>query len=214
MAVLPIYLYGDKVLRETAKPVTELDNETIRLIYDMSETMRKAHGIGLAATQVGELKRVIVIDLSDVEEKEEGSESQGERLVDPAQPRKLVLINPEIIEAVGSWIMEEGCLSIPDVRADVERAERMRVRFRNANFEEMTIEATSLLGRVILHEIDHLDGVLFIDRVGAAKKSLVAAKLRTIKKGEVETSYPVVTAPARKRPTRATWSGGSGGVEV
>lgn len=213
MAVLPIYLYGNKVLRETAKPVTELDNETIRLIYDMSETMRKTRGIGLAATQVGELKRVIVIDLSDVEAKE-GSEPQGERLVDPAQPRKLVLINPEIIEAEGSWIMEEGCLSIPDVRGDVERSERIRVRFRNANFEEMTIEATSLLGRVILHEVDHLDGVLFIDHLGAAKKSLVAARLRTIKKGEVETSYPVVTAPARKRPTRAMWSGGSGGVEV
>lgn len=213
MAVLPIYLYGNKELRATAKPVTELDNETIRLIYDMSETMKKAHGIGLAATQVGELKRVIVIDLSDVEEKEGGSEPQGERLIDPAQPRKLVLINPEIMKAEGSWIMEEGCLSIPDVRADVERAERIAVKFRNANFEEMIIETTGLLGRVILHEMDHLDGVLFIDHLGAPNKSLVAARLRIIKKGEVETTYPVVTAPARKRPTRATWLGG-GGVEV
>ncbi len=202
MAVLPIYIYGSPVLREKAKPMGELDNQTIKLIYDMFETMKKAHGIGLAATQVGEKKRVIVIDLSEVEEQEAGSESHDPRLPDPHQPKKVVLINPEIIASEGSVVIEEGCLSIPDLRADVERAERIKVRFRNANFEETTLTASDLLARVVLHEIDHLDGVLFIDRLGAPQKSLVKARLRSIKKGEVETSYPVVMAPSHRKSAR------------
>jgi peptide deformylase len=118
------------------------------------------------------------------------------------QPKKLVLINPEVIERSGTWTMEEGCLSIPDVRGDVERPETIRVRFQNANFEEVEVQATGMLGRVILHEIDHLDGVLFIDYLSSAKRALLRGKLKNIKKGEVETSYPVVTAPAPRRSGR------------
>ncbi len=198
MAFLPIYLYGSDVLRQKAKPVKELDNATIKLIYDLFETMYKSHGIGLAATQVGELKRVIVVDVTPTEE-ETGEGDGKDAAADDDQPKKLVLINPEVIERSGSWSMEEGCLSIPDVRADVERDERVKIRFRNANFEEVELEAGGLLGRVILHEIDHLDGVLFIDHVSAAKRSLLGSKLRKIKKGEIETSYPVITTSARRR---------------
>jgi peptide deformylase len=116
-----------------------------------------------------------------------------------------VLINPEIIEESGSWPMEEGCLSIPDVRADVTRAERVKVKFRNANFEEEILEAGGLLGRVVLHEIDHLNGVLFLDHLTSAKRGLLSPKLRKIKKGDTEAAYPVVIASEAKK---------SGKVEV
>lgn len=203
MSTLPIYLYGSDVLRQKAKPVRGLDNETIKLIYDLFETMYKSHGVGLAATQVGEMKRVIVVDVTPTEEESEDGQELSE--LEKNQPKKLVLINPEIIGKSGSWSMEEGCLSIPDVRADVERPETIRVRYRNANFEEVELEATGMLGRVILHETDHLDGVLFIDYLSTAKRALLRGKLKNIKKGEVETSYQVVTAPAPRR---------SGKVEV
>jgi peptide deformylase len=200
MSALPIYLYGSDVLRQKAKPVKALDNETIKLIYDLFETMYKSNGVGLASTQVGEMKRVIVVDVTPTEEDSEDGEEPSE--AEANQPKKLVLINPEVIERSGTWTMEEGCLSIPDVRGDVERPETIRVRFRNANFEEVDVQATGMLGRVILHEIDHLDGVLFIDYLSGAKRALLRGKLKNIKKGEVETSYPVVTAPAPRRSGR------------
>lgn len=201
MAILPIYLYGSDMLRQKAKPVKDLDNETIRLVYDLFETMYASHGIGLAATQVGELKRVIVVDVTPTDEDQKIEKEAPPEPDD--QPRKLVLINPEVIEESSElWTMEEGCLSIPDVRGDVERAATVRIRFRNVNFEEVELEAGGLLGRVILHEMDHLDGVLFIDHMGSAKRGLLSNKLRKIKKGEVDTSYPVVSAPSRRRSGR------------
>lgn len=198
MARLPIYLYGSDVLRREAKPVEQLGNETVKLIFDMFETMSNANGVGLAATQVGVMKRIIVIDVTPSEDDEPGGEEQPEEHAEPAVPKdegpkKLVLINPTVVESEGSLTMEEGCLSIPDVRADVERVEHVKIRFRDANFEEQELEAAGLLGRVILHEIDHLNGVLFIDHIGSTKRGLLRGKLRKIKKGEVETSYPVVT---------------------
>lgn len=193
MSVIPIYLYGSEVLRKKAKPVHELDDSLIKLIYDMSETMHRANGIGLAATQVGDLRRVIVVDVSAIEEaqREKDGEQPGE---DGQEKKTLALVNPQVVEESGDWNMEEGCLSIPDVRADVNRSEAIRVRFRDVNFREAEMTAGGLLGRVILHEIDHLSGILFIDHVGAAKRALLRSDLRKIKKGDVETSYPVVSA--------------------
>lgn len=191
MAVRPIYLFGSDVLRKKAKPVEEVNNTIIRMIYDLIETMHLSNGIGLAATQVGALHQVIVIDETAVEE---ADQEEPERKPIRASERKtLVLINPEVIEEEGSWVMEEGCLSIPDVRAEVERAATVRIRFRDANFQEVMINAKGLLGRVILHEIDHLHGVLFIDRLSPGKRALLKGALRKIKKGEVETAYPVVS---------------------
>lgn len=201
MALLPIYLYGHEVLRQKARSVPDLDNETIKLVHDMIETMVKSNGIGLAANQVGSMKRVITIDLSHVLESEAAENSDG-TASRPKGPETLVLINPEIVAESGSWVMEEGCLSIPDVRADVERPEKITVRFRSAKFETVELESGGLLGRVILHEIDHLNGVLFLDHLSGAKRGLLRGKLRKIKKGEVETSYPVVTAPASRRSGR------------
>lgn len=195
MSVLPIYLYGCDVLRARAKSVTALDDSLVRLIYDMFETMHNANGIGLAATQVCELRRVIVIDISAALE-DENEDGESKSAQPPSEgPRTLVVINPEIVSAEGSWLMEEGCLSIPEVRGEVERAENIRVKFRDANFNEVELSANGLLGRVILHEMDHLDGTLFTDHLSGAKKTLLKPKLNRIKKGEVDASYPVVTAP-------------------
>jgi peptide deformylase len=200
MSTRAIYLYGSDMLREKAKTVTAMDDSLVKLVYDMFETMHKANGIGLAATQVGDTRRVIVIDISDVnenaeeadgEETEEGEVERHGPRTSAGLPRTLALINPEIIASEGSWVMEEGCLSIPDVRAEVERPEKIRIRFRDTNFQEQVLDADGLLARVIQHEYDHLDGVLFVDRISGAKRTLLKSKLRRIKEGDVETSYPV-----------------------
>jgi peptide deformylase len=180
MPVLPIYTYGTAPLRRKAQPVKELTDEIIALIMDMFETMHHANGIGLAANQVGVLRRVIVIDLSDMEE------TKG--------LKPMVLINPVVVSDEGTWTMEEGCLSIPDVRHEVERREKITVKFKNADFRAVQLEADGILARVILHEIDHLNGVLFVDHLSPADKKTHSPELRKIQKGDFEASYPVVTA--------------------
>lgn len=193
MAIRPIFLYGEDALREKAQPVAAIQPDIVKLVYDMFETMHNAHGIGLAANQVGSLNRVITIDISGIEEdeEEEGGEQRAEHRTSPGLPTQLALINPEVIKAEGEWMMEEGCLSIPDVRADVKRAETIRVRYRDTNFEEQELIVDGLLARVILHEIDHLDGVLFIDHLSKTERSLLSAKLRKIKKGVTDAVYPI-----------------------
>lgn len=189
------------MLRKRAKPVRAVNDELKRFVDDLFETMHHASGIGLAANQVGSLDRVIVVDLSDVDEKHhEGVGEAAETLEKEsggASERtpwveKLVLINPEVIESRGAWKMEEGCLSIPEIRDEVERAKTIRVRFKDLDFNDQEIEAEGLLSRVLLHEIDHLNGVLFIDRLGAMKRKLLRGRLNKIERGEVETKYPIV----------------------
>lgn len=199
MAILPIYTYGQPVLRKRAKSVKNVTEGLKRFVDDMFETMRHANGIGLAANQVGSLARVIVVDISDIEEKPH--EGVGEAAVRsaarPEQPTRLVMINPEILSWSGTWKMEEGCLSIPDIRDEVTRAETIRVRFRDLEFREHDLEADGLLGRVILHEVDHLNGVLFIDHLGVVKQKLLRGRLNKIARGEVVTKYPIIAnAPA------------------
>jgi peptide deformylase len=180
MSVLPVYTYGAPVLRKKARPVTAVTPETIKFIMDMFQTMHGAQGIGLAATQVGSLDRIIVVDISDLD--------------DYKDVKPMTLINPEVVAEEGLRTMEEGCLSIPDVRDDVERADSITVRYRDAAFKEITIEASGILARVLLHEIDHLNGVLFIDRLTDARKKLHRDALKEIQRGEMDVSYPVVTA--------------------
>lgn len=180
MPVLPIYTYGAPVLRQKALPVQKITNEIVKLIMDMFDTMRHAQGIGLAATQVGSLHRVLVVDVSAME----GLEKM--------QP--LTMINPEVVTEEGNWSMEEGCLSIPELRDDVERAETITVRFKDTSFRDVELNAGGLLARVILHEIDHLDGVLFIDHLPTARKKLHSDLLKKIQRGEMEVQYPVVAA--------------------
>ncbi len=146
---------------------------------NMFETMNHAQGIGLAANQVGSLERIIVVDVSEVE---------GYEDVKP-----LAMINPEIVARDGFATMEEGCLSIPEVRDEVERAEGIIVRYHDTNFELQEIEAHELLARVIMHEVDHINGVLFLDHLTAAKRKLHKEQLDKIKLGEIEVSYPVIS---------------------
>ncbi len=185
MSVLPIFVLDQSVLRKKAKPVRHVDGTLATLARDMLETMQKANGIGLAANQVGSLQRIIVVDISGMEESSEVP--------------SIVMVNPAVVEEEGCWSMEEGCLSIPDIREEVERAERIRVRFRDLEFAEKEMEADGLLGRVILHEIDHLNGVLFIDRIGSVKRKLLRGRLNKLRRGDFEVAYPVVSngVPAR-----------------
>jgi peptide deformylase len=195
MAILPIYLFGTEILKKTAKPIESLDDSAVKLMYDMFETMHEANGLGLAATQVGDLRRVITIDISDVTEPNaEGETEDTMHPTSPELPKTLALINPEILSEDGRWSMEEGCLSLPNLRGEVERAEKVRVHFRDAEFKEQELLADGLLARVILHELDHLNGKLFVDRISKTKRSMLLPKLRKIRKGEIEVDYPVVTA--------------------
>lgn len=179
MAILPIYLYGQPVLRKKAKQVRVVDEHIVRLAQDMLETMHNAGGIGLAANQVGSLHRVIVADISGTEE---GRESAP-----------LVLINPEVMEEEDRWAMEEGCLSIPEIRDEVARAGKIRVKFKDLESRDRELVAEGLMGRVLLHEIDHINGILFIDHLGSVRRRLLRGRLNKIARGEVETTYPVVT---------------------
>lgn len=198
MAILPIYIYGQPVLRKRAKPVKLVDENMKKFVDSMFETMHHANGVGLAANQVGSLDRVIVVDVSDVDEKKH--EGVGEaadsmpRSINPEQPKKFALINPEVVSTFGSEKMEEGCLSIPEIRDEVERAEVIRVRYKDLDMKVQEVEASGLLARVILHEIDHLNGILFIDKLGVVKRKLLRGRLNKLEKGFFEAHYPTVSA--------------------
>jgi peptide deformylase len=193
MAILPIYLYGTDILKKKAKAIDGIDTSTIKLMVDLAQTMRKANGIGLAATQVGDMRQMLVVDQTAIERAARDEEEEEDAPL-PSEVKTLVMINPVVVDEEGTISLEEGCLSIPELRAEVDRAERIRVKFRDGNFDEKELTAEGFLGRVILHEIDHLNGILFVDRIGRTRKTFLNSELKRIKKGEVDTSYPVVTA--------------------
>lgn len=167
MASLPILVAPDPLLKRPAKPVERVDAEVRRLMDDMLESMYAANGIGLAAPQVGVPKRVIVVDISSPEE--------------PNAPMRLA--NPEILWHSDEAVLgEEGCLSLPDQYADVKRPSQVRVRYLDQNNEIREIEADGLLAKCIQHEIDHLDGVLFVDHISAVKRNIILRKLSKAKK--------------------------------
>lgn len=194
--VLPIYLYGHEALRRETEPVDALTDDIQGLIDDMIDTMHNASGIGLAAPQVGRTERLFVVDVTPMA-------SQMEEEGEPVPPQPMVLINPEIVAEGDTTVdMEEGCLSIPEVREVVTRPERVRIRYRDRNFETQDVEAGSVLARVLQHEFDHLEGVLFTDYLSSFRKRLLRRSLQEMTKGEVEADYPLVaqgdeTVPAR-----------------
>ena len=159
MAVLDVLRFPDERLRTVAETVTDIDASIKTLVKDMFETMREERGIGLAATQVNVHKRVIVMDVSDEQN----------------EPR--VFINPEIIEQQGKMINEEGCLSVPNNYAKVERAEEITVKAQDENGDEFTLSAQGLLAVCIQHEMDHLKGKLFVDYLSPLKRQRIKAKL-------------------------------------
>lgn len=178
MSILPITLFGDKILRKKVAKVTEINGNTVKIISDMFETMRNANGIGLAANQIGVNKQIFVIDISAVE----GYESY----------KPIALINPKITaKSDEKSIIEEGCLSIPELRFEVARPKMINISFFDANIKEQTIEADELLARVMLHEYDHLQGVLFTDYLDEEMKKRSKKHLNKIKKRKLEIDYPV-----------------------
>ena len=162
MALRKIYTYPESVLRQRAEPVTDIDGRLQELIDDMAETMYQAPGIGLAANQVGETCRVIVFDISRKDE-----------------PKNLcVVINPEIVEASGTVVNEEGCLSVVDYCAQVKRSEYITVKGLNREGDPLLLQEEGLVSIVLQHEIDHLNGMLFIDHISKLKRELYKRKLR------------------------------------
>ena len=164
--IYPIVKFGDPVLERTAAPVTVFDPALRQLVEDMFESMYAAHGVGLAAPQIGISKRIAVIDVTFKE--------------DPSQ--KIVLINPEIIRKEGRQSSNEGCLSLPEFRAKVTRANRVTVRAQDVHGKTFEHTGEELLARAFLHETDHLSGKLFISHISALKRDLIKRKIRKLAK--------------------------------
>lgn len=167
MSIRPLIILPDPLLREVSRPVERVDDELRRLADDMLETMYDAPGIGLAAVQVGEPLRMLVVDVSKEDE--------------PRAPQ--VIVNPEIVERSDERsVYEEGCLSIPDYYAEVERPAKVRVRYMDRQGKEREVVAEGLLATCLQHEIDHLNGVLFIDHISRLKRDMVVRKFRKLAK--------------------------------
>lgn len=164
MAVLPIRIYGDQVLRQRAAEIPKLDDSVVKLISDMLETLKLENGLGLAANQVGVLKRVFVVNLSHVKEGE----------------KPFAIINPMLVDKAGEIIGEEGCLSIPGIFEDVVRSKRVTFKGLAVDGREIEIKAEDLLARVMQHELDHLNGILFIDHLSKIKREQIDSQLNKI----------------------------------
>ncbi len=178
---LPIYVIGSPVLRKVSKEIDENHKGLDTFINDMFETMYKSDGIGLAAPQVGRSLRLFIIDATPMEED------------DPSlKDFKKVFINPTITEREGEeWLFNEGCLSIPGIREDIKRKDKIKIEYYDENFNFHEEYFTGVQGRIIQHEYDHLQGILFTDHVNPIKKRLLKSKLAAIAKGKFDASYKV-----------------------
>lgn len=194
MAIKPIVKFPVASLKSKARPVTAFDDDLRRLVADMIDTMRDAPGVGLAAPQIGVPLRVAVIagNVTLPEEpaeeptpEEEAADSQpSEPVADTVPP--LILVNPEIVAAEGAQVGEEGCLSVRDYFSNVERFARIRVKAQDLNGQPLEFEAEDFFARVIQHELDHLDGTLFLDRLSTLKRALYKKKIKKILQTEEE----------------------------
>ena len=173
MSLRPVRIYGDPVLRQKAVKITVFDEELARLAADMRETMHAYNGIGLAANQVGVAQRIAVIDVP----------------VDDEERAIYSMVNPMIVSREESESGEEGCLSIPGIYEDVTRALRVRVQARDERGQPYEIEAEGWVARAIQHEIDHLDGVLFIDRLSPLRRQFLRRALEALARGELPDDY-------------------------
>ena len=194
--ILPVVAYGDPVLKKEAEEITKDYPDLQKLIADMFETMYEAAGVGLAAPQIGKSIRLFVVDGSPFAEEED--EEEDPRAVG-IEDFKQVFINPIIEEEFGEeWCFKEGCLSIPKVREEVYRKEKVRITYydENWNFKDEIFDGYA--ARIIQHEYDHIEGVLFTDHLSAIKKKLISKKLQNISKGEVSVDYRM-KFPATKK---------------
>lgn len=184
--VLPITAYGDPVLRKKAKDIPQDYPSLKELIENMWETMYGAYGVGLAAPQVGLPIRLFVIDTSPFAEDEDLTEEERNKLAG----LKKVFINAKIVEETGDeWAFNEGCLSIPDIREDVFRKPEIKIEYFDENFNKHSEEYDGLAARVIQHEYDHIEGILFTDKLSSLKKRLIKGKLTNISKGKIQVDY-------------------------
>lgn len=184
--ILPIVAYGDPVLRKVAKEITSEYPKLDQLIANMWETMYNAHGVGLAAPQIGLPIRLFLVDTSPFADDEELNEEEQKAL----KGFKKAFINAEIKEETGDeWDFNEGCLSIPDIREDVKRKPEITISYLDENFEPHTETYDGLLARVIQHEYDHIEGILFTDKLSSLKKRLLKSRLEKISKGKISVDY-------------------------
>lgn len=177
--ILPIVAYGDPVLRKIAVEITKDYPQLEKLLADMFETMEKSKGVGLAAPQINKAIRLFVIDSSRMYDEDEKNDGIRE-----------VFINAKMIEELGKeWSFEEGCLSIPGIRDEVLRQEKIRIQYYDQKFKKHEKEFTGLTARVIQHEYDHIEGKLFIDHLKPLRRSLLKGRLEKISKGKVDVDY-------------------------
>jgi peptide deformylase len=183
---LPIVGYGNPILRAKGARIDAVDERIRELAANMIETMHEAHGIGLAAQQIGEALQLTVVDITEVEERPSTMKRNGAE-IDPKTAMPLVLLNPEIVLSDETDLGLEGCLSFPEITADIWRASSVGLRAQTLEGEMMEIEAGGLLARALQHELDHLHGILFIDRMSAATKVALRSRLRRMQKENVGT---------------------------
>ncbi|WP_298761026.1 peptide deformylase [uncultured Psychroserpens sp.] len=184
--ILPVVAYGDPVLRKKAKAITKDYPNLDALIENMKDTMYGAYGVGLAAPQIGLPIRLFLVDTEPFAEDEAYTEEEQEQL----KNFQRTFINAEILEEEGDeWAFNEGCLSIPDVREDVFRKPRVTIKYQDENFKEHTEVFDGLIARVVQHEYDHIEGILFTDKLSSLKKRLIKGKLTNISKGKIKVDY-------------------------
>lgn len=184
--ILPVVAYGDPVLRKKAEPITKDYPNLDALLENMKETMHGAFGVGLAAPQIGLPIRLFLVDTEPFSEDEVYTEEEQEQL----KSFQRTFINAEILEEEGDeWAFNEGCLSIPDVREDVFRQPKVTIKYQDENFKTHTEVYDGLIARVVQHEYDHIEGVLFTDKLSSLKKRLIKGKLANISKGKIQVDY-------------------------
>ena len=179
--ILPILQYGDPILRAKGERIEKIDERIRDLVGNMIETMHDAHGVGLAAQQIGEALQLTVLDVSAVEDRPSTLKLSG-RDIDPKSAMPIALVNPEVELRGETEVGVEGCLSFPEITGDIERAQSVLVKAQSLEGELVQIEASGLLARVIQHEHDHLQGILFIDRMNSAAKAALSSRLKRLQK--------------------------------
>ena len=184
--VLPIIAYGDPILRKIGSTITKDYPDLDKLLSNMQDTMKNARGVGLAAPQIGKAIRLFLVDTSPFAEDDELDEEERKFL----KTFKKIFINAKIIKEEGDqWAFSEGCLSIPNINEDVSREETVTIEYQDENFKKHTETVSGLAARVIQHEYDHIEGILFTDKLSSLKKRLLKKKLENISKGKVDVEY-------------------------
>jgi peptide deformylase len=194
--ILPVVAYGDPVLKQKAKDITP-DYPNLNVLLDnMYETMYGAYGVGLAAPQIGKSIRLFLVDTSPFSDDESLTKEEADFL----KNFKHTFINPLILEESGDeWAFNEGCLSIPDVREDVFRKPNIKVQYQDEDFKTHTMELSGIAARVFQHEYDHIEGVLFTDKLSSLKKRLIKGRLTNISKGKINVDYRMKFPLAKKK---------------